>query len=706
MDSAAIKHLQGVTGVITSNARTILQKRYLAPGESIDDLWNRVSGGNEKFRRLLSELRFLPNSPTLFNAGLNNGCTLSACFVFDVSDTMLDDDNGIHNTRGKAIAVAKAGGGVGYYLGNLRPKNSIIRSIHRKACGPVSVLRDYHGVRQLITQGGKRDLAQMAILNCDHSDIKEFIHCKDADPKSLESFNISVGWHSEFAKRALHYLAGNSPNPSDREWANLWTEQVQSAWTHGCPGMFFPGRVNDAQGNPNMHLGVINAANPCGETPNRNNEPCSLGSLVLSRYYNHANRDIDWNALEEDAWMATQFMDDILDRNTFPHPAITDAALLTRKLGLGVMGWADLLALLHVPYDSEEAITLGGKVMRFINDIALASSVDLAKTKGPYKGYSDKTQGPLCRNETRTSIAPTGTIAIIAGCDSWSIEPHYGLDVQRTTNEGIKMEERFDSRKYDGFVPKTANDIHWSWHVRMQAAFQEHTDLGVSKTVNLPNKATKEDVSKAYQMMFELGCKGGTVYRDGCRAEQVLVNKATSVYALGGVPPLPSRRRLPDQCKAMRKKFSIGGVEGYIHAGTYEDGTLGEIFVTTCMGSTIDGLLDTWAKAFSNALQHGTPLEQLIRMHRNQRFEPSGPTGDPDTPVCTSIPDYVVRYLERMFLKRTPRVPANGNGREVVVDVRDQQDSGIYCPECQRSLIYQGGCVVCPDKECGWTRCG
>lgn len=673
-----------MTATLTENSTTILKKRYLdAIAPTPEKLWDVVSGGNPRFRDLMAQLLFLPNSPTLFNAGRNNGCTLSACFVFNVSDTMLDDNNSIHHTRGKAIAVAKAGGGVGYYLGDLRPKNATINSIHRKACGPVAVLRDYHGVRQLITQGGKRDLAQMAVLNCDHPDIKEFVHCKDADPKALESFNISVGWYNTAVDSAL--LGG--------EYKILWEEQVDSAWRHGCPGMFFFDRVNDTQGNPNLHLGLIKSPNPCGETPNRNNEPCNLGSLALQRFYNHSNRDINWKLLEEAAWTATEFLDDILDRNVFPHPAITQAALLTRKLGLGVMGWAELLALLHVDYASEQAVQLAGKVMKLIQEVSLACSVEMAKKKGPYLGYSDKTNGPFCRNETRTSIAPTGTIAIIAGCDTWSIEPFFGLDVERTTNEGIKMVEKFNPDKYDGYTPPVASAIPLQWHIRHQAAFQAHTDLGVSKTINLPNEATRKDVSDAYTLMYQLGCKGGTVYRDGCRDEQVLVKKTTSVYSLPESVPPPTRRKLPEECQARRKKFKIGGVKGYIHPGLYEDGTLGEIFITTGLGSTIDGLLDAWSIAFSNALQHGMPLEQLVKMYKNTRFEPSGPTGDPQIPICTSIPDYVVRWLERKFLK----APENKGA---------QRSSGQFCPDCHRELLYAAGCLTCPDSSCGWTRCG
>lgn len=946
--------------VISENALTILKKRYLSNGESIDDMWDRVSGGNPKFRALLSELRFLPNSPTLFNMGLNNGCTSSACFVFDVDDSMMEGPRSIHNTRGKAIAVAKAGGGVGYYFGNIRPKGSLIKSIHRKACGPVAVLRDYHGVRQLVTQGGKRDLAQMGILNCEAEDIFEFVHAKDEDPKSLESFNISVGWSNAYVKE--------SQIPDTRA-ARLWEEQVDSAWHHGCPGMFFPDVVNAA--NPNLHLGLINATNPCftgdtkvwtiygprrfdelvgsdipvltqdsedklvfrmmreikktrkdakvyrvtvkaqkgrakkgqkphyvfgeftatgnhqvflrdgsqkavkdltskdrlasayrrranqkgylslkntagdsdmehrivmswehggrpdypayhvdhidenkannlpenlrvltarehnalnmlgernpvvrfpeknvfrtagfrekykpqgftgrnhseeskrkisegqrramregkhnhqvvsveyvgredvydgtvddfhrffvvteedggvlvhncGETPNRSDEPCNLGSLPLPRYFLKGNRGINWKLLEEDAYVGTEFLDDILDRNTFPHPDITEAALLTRKLGLGVMGWADLLALMHIHYDTAAAVDLGRQIMKLIADVSLQASIDMAKKKGPYKGYSEtKTQGPFCRNETRTSIAPTGTIALIADVFG-SIEPFFATEWERTTNEGIKMQERISVwNDLEGFVPKIANEISLDWHIRHQAAFQEFTDLGVSKTINLPNSATREDVSRAYRMMHDLGCKGGTIFRDGCRSEQVLVSKkTTSVYSL---PSLPDKRRMPKDRHAVTHKFRVGGVKGYLTVGLYDDGAPGEIFLRVSkQGSTTDGMFDTWAMTVSKALQRGMPLSELVALHSGRRFEPSGLTDSDIVPVCSSVPDYVVRWMDHKFSPKT-----NGEATSKAIT-----DSGFYCPDCDGPLAYRDGCLSCLKPGCGWSKCG
>lgn len=738
---------QTTTGAsLTTNAEVILKKRYLHNGESIDNLWHRVADGNEKYIKLLASLRFLPNSPTLFNAGLNNGCTLAACFVFEVRDEMRGSMSSIVGTREKAIAVAKAGGGVGYYFGNLRPKGSPIKTIQRVACGPVTVLKDYHYISHLITQGGKRELAQMGILNCDHQDIYDFIHCKDSDPQGLGSFNISVSWSDKYV-----YSAHRHADDTGETAYKLWQEQCKAAWAHGCPGMFFYDTVNKA--SPNKHLGLILATNPCGEVPNRSDEPCNLGSLSLPRYFTKFNRGIDWSLLEEDIYTSSEFLDDILDRNTFPHPDITEAALLTRKLGLGLMGWADLLAMMHIHYDTEEALQLGEKIMKLFHDVSHRCSEDLANKKGPYKGYSaTKTEAPMRRNETSTSIAPTGTIAILAGV--WgSIEPHFALRCERTTNEGIKLQDGISDWVYDqldGFTPKIASEISPEWHVRHQAAFQKYTDLGCSKTVNLPNSATIEDVSSTYKLMHELGCKGGTIYRDGCRQEQVLVKqeKTKSVYLVNQSAPTngyhekieeqpipvqmqqylssarmqvqsipvssPKRRHLGD-CITKRHRFRVGGCNIYLHVGLFDDGSPGEIFLRASKwGSTIAGMIDSWAIAVSRLLQYGVPVAEIAKDNRGNRFEPNGLTNNPQIPTCTSIPDYVVRWLELTF-----NTDAQSQVQSQVVSVSREEivaktekvvsetlyGSGCYCPDCGAELIYQASCLCCLTQGCGFSKC-
>jgi ribonucleoside-diphosphate reductase alpha chain len=677
-----------MTAVVSDNAMALLNKRYLVNGESVDGMFHRVADGNEVYKSLLQRLCFIPNSPTLFNAGLKNGCTLSACFVFDVADEMRGSPNSIVATRDKAVAVAKAGGGVGYYFGHLRPKGSPIKSVHRVACGPIGVLKDYHAISQLITQGGKRELAQMGILPVSHKDIKEFIHCKDEDPQSLSSFNISVGWHQEWISK----VDFSHKREKEGHETGLWWEQCRSAWKHGCPGMWFPDTVN--RWNINKHLGLINAPNPCGETPNRNNEPCNLGSLSLGRYYFHGNRSVNWNLLEEDTYNSTLFLDDILDRNQFPHPDIGEAALLTRKLGLGVMGWADLLGMLHIHYDTLEAVQLGEKLMKFISDVSHRASEEMAKKKGPYKGYDDKTEGPCRRNETNTSIAPTGSIAIVADCKGHSIEPWYAAENERTTADGLKLIEGVPGwihEKLEGFIPKTAHQISPEWHVRHQAAFQKYTDLGVSKTVNMPNGATVEQLSDAYRMMYELGCKGGTIFRDGCRKEQVLVDRSKgSVFHIGASQT--GRRKLPRVRSGLTYEFKVQGMSYFVTVNIFEDGMPGEVFIACKEGHTVGGLLDAWSISMSVALQNGVPLRELIRHHKGTRFEPCGPTADPDIPVCSSIPDYVARLLEKHYLGAS--------------NVSLATPTGMLCPECGKMAVLQGGCLMCTDPRCGWTRCG
>lgn len=681
-----------LTGTITDDAYRIMAERYFASEReerSPTDVFRRVSNGNNDYFQLMDQLLFLPNSPTLFNMGLNNGCTNSACFVFDVDDTMLGDIPGevhpssIMGTQEKAAAVAKAGGGVGYFFGKLRPRGAPIRSVHRQACGPVAVLRHYHSIRNLIRQGARRDLAQMGVLNVDHPDIMEWTTCKVPDPKALESFNISNSWRNCHMEAVFN----------DEHFTRIWWAQCQAAWACGCPGMFFWDTVNDA--NPTPHIGDVNAPNPCGETPNISDEPCNLGSIAVCRFLKRFGRTwtFAWDLMRDYAKLCIRFLDDILDWNTFPHPDIERAALTTRKLGLGVMGWADALAIMGVPYDSQEAVDIGGELMATINMAAREESVALADRKGPYIGWhgaseATKAKFPYARNATRTSIAPTGTISIIAGVYS-SIEPYFGFDVERTTNEGIKLSDGVPEwvRKLipNGFTPKTAEQIPWQWHVKHQAAFQKSTDLGVSKTINLPNSATVQDFSDLYYEMWRSGCKGGTAYRDGCREEQVLVDRGRSVYSTGHVAvKLPS-----DLPQLPRHRFRIGELKCYLHIGTSQDGARPlEIFLTASKtGTTMQGLLSTWAMAFSNALQSGTPLQQLVDLHSGAQFEPCGQTDNPELPVCSSVPDYVVRYLALKF------------GAE-----QKGFSSGMVCPDCSSQMIRDGGCLLC--RACGFSRCG
>lgn len=722
----------------SENSQKIYAARYLdEDADTVEKLHRRVSGGNDDYFQLMHQGLFLPNSPTLFNAGTKNGGTLSACFVFDIADCLLGDwpqggldspfPNSILGTVFKAACVAKAGGGVGYYLGNIRRKGAEVKSTHKKACGPVTVVYFLNQLNQLITQGGKRALAQMGVLPCWHPDARLFIHAKDEEPHKLSSFNLSMSWTNEWLRKIDWDHVERTDGPIDDE-TGLWYEHCFSAWRTGCPGILFYDTVNAS--NPTPHLGAINATNPCGETPNINDEPCNLGSAALSRFFKRVG--MKWVFLWDEYihWLKImiRFMDDILDWNVFPHPDITKMALATRKLGLGVMGYADALALLNIPYDSQDAVDWGGELVRVNAEVTQGECVQMAETKGPYPAWESDPR-PIdkrpkkSRNSTRTSIAPTGTINILADASS-SIEPHYDFDWERTTGEGIKLKENIQVRDMLGdFVPKISKQIAPEWHVRHMAAWQKHTCLGVSKTVNLPGHATVSDVSNTYRMMWELKCKGGTIFRDNCRPEQVLrSSKLNSVFLEGnidvyeglktaledyannlnrelrisGISSEPLRKKLPKERFGPTIKFDIGGMEGYFFYNTYPDGNLGEIFIELANdGSTLAGMTKSWAKDFSVALQHGTPLETLVKLHKNSVFEPRGMTGDAEVPTCSSLPDYIVRKLEIRFLKKDL----------LSSSTFEQGTTGQYCPDCSGSLVREGPCFKCLAPGCGFSKC-
>jgi ribonucleoside-diphosphate reductase alpha chain len=690
----------------------------------------RCSFGNEDYYNLLASLDFLPNSPTLFNAGTEQG-TLSGCFKFNVEDTM----ESIMAVATKAAFTLKYGGGTGYCLSEVRPYGRLIRSTHGKACGPVSVVETYHAVARMITQGGKREGAQMAMLSCDHEDIRRFIHCKDEEsvdlpdfglePKQakavkqwiltkygLSTFNLSVACTDKFMKEA-------------KEGVNkLFEEMCESAWKTGDPGIYFID-VSERT-NPTPWLGKLDGTNACGEVPALNNEPCNLGSINLSHMIFNVPMSldklvdasllpesvkqgwkIDFNKLRDTARLATRYLDEVIDRNFYPDSAIEKASKLTRKIGLGVMGWADTLALLHIHYDSVEAVNLGREVMKAIQEASHEESRKLAVEKGSCPAFLFEIPGvevvkarTLQRNATTTCVAPAGTISVLASCSS-GIEPHYTLEGSRSMGDGTRLEDGLRGLKAD-FVPRTAHEVDWKWHVRHQAAFQQYADLAVSKTINMRESATVDDVRQAFLYAWESGCKGMTVYRDKSRDKQIIVSRGEESRLFSGHAQTPvdtystdtkyglNRRKLPKDIKASRHKFAVGDVEGYLHPGFFPNGDLGEVFISTKQGSTIAGLLDGIAILTSIALQYNVPLEVMVNKLRNSRFEPAGITDDTEIPVATSLLDYIFRYLQLH----------HGNGRLE----QTSEHSGMVCPDCGISVIYEEGCLKC--TKCGWSRCG
>ncbi len=577
---------------LSPNALRVLEERYLLKNErgqvveTPEQMFRRVArnvsqaelkyGASERERKsveeafygMMSRLEFLPNSPTLMNAGTPLQM-LSACFVIPVEDSM----QGIFDAVKWGALTHKAGGGTGYSFSKLRPKNDGVKSTHGIASGPVSFIHVFDAATEAVKQGSKRRGANMGILRVDHPDILEFIAAK-SDGKSLRNFNLSVAVTYAFMHAVERDKEYELVNPRTKEKGKrvkarkVWKRIVEEAWKTGDPGIIFLDAINRA--NPTPALGKIEATNPCGEVPLLPFESCNLGSIDMAKFVEKAkenrkngwdkrrgygNKEIDWTQLGETVKLAIRFLDDVIDVNKYPLPQMETMAKGNRKVGLGVMGFADLLYELRTPYDSEEGVRWGEKLMAFVAREANKESERLAKQRGVFPNWEKSVyvkEGKRFRNATRTCIAPTGTLSMIADCSA-GIEPVFALSFEKRvlqgkrlayTNkhfeeaakeEGIYSEElKREVAKY-GSIRKTkgvpselkrvfvvAYDIAPEWHVRMQAAFQKHVDLAVSKTINFQKKAKVRDVEKAYRLAYQLECKGITVYRDKSHAQQVL----------------------------------------------------------------------------------------------------------------------------------------------------------------------------------------
>ena len=469
------------------------------------------------FYNLMVDLDFLPNSPTLMNAGrpYPHG-QLAACFVVGIEDSM----ESICGALRKQMLIHKTGGGTGFNFSKLRPKNSTVNSTNGRASGPVSFMRLFDLSTEVIQQGGMRRGANMAILNCDHPDIEEFISCKDEEGK-ITNFNLSVGLTDEFMRRAVD-------NPIASDEAHLLRRIAEHAWRSGDPGIIFMDTLN--KGNPCPHLGRIEGTNPCSEAGLLNDEACNLGSVNLAHMT--IRGQVNWEKLQDTVRTAVRFLDDTIDVNQYPLPEIAEAVKRTRKIGLGVMGWADMLYKLRIPYDSQEALRLADDVMSYINLIGHLTSIKLAEERGMPKDCTIANR----RNATVTCIAPTGTLSLLAGCSS-GIEPIFSnYHVRRVTlGDGSVVEKEVFNPCYTELVDdktisdeeleriaKTAYTVEPKYHVLHTAVFQKYTDLGVSKTVNMPAEATVADVLDIFVLAWTEGCKGVTVYRNGSRSSQVL----------------------------------------------------------------------------------------------------------------------------------------------------------------------------------------
>jgi len=731
--------------ILTPNAITVLERRYLKrdeKGKALEtptDMFRRVAETiaeadrkfdeksdttalTEKFYVMITNLEFLPNSPTLMNAGRELG-QLSACFVLPVGDSMEDIFDAVKYTA----LIHKSGGGTGFSFSRLRPANDVVKSTTGVSSGPISFMRVFDVATETIKQGGTRRGANMGILRVDHPDVMDFIMCK-ADKKQLNNFNISVGLTEAFMTAVKNDENYDLINPRNGEIAGTLNAQkvfsriVTQAWDNGEPGIVFLDRLN--RDNPTPHVGTIESTNPCGEQPLLPFESCNLGSINLAKVVKKGR--ISWERLKEIVHLAVHFLDNVVEINRYPLKEIAKMTFENRKIGLGVMGWADMLILLGIPYDSEETTELAEKVMKFINDEGHAASRELAQSRGAFPNFTgsrfDENNEPPIRNATVTTIAPTGTISIIASASS-GVEPIFAVSyVRQVMDDDILVEvhplfERI-ARERGFFSPDlmqriaehgsvrdiedvpedirrlfvTAHDISPDVHIKMQAAFQKYTDNAVSKTVNFTNGATIEDVAAVYELAYELNCKGVTIYRDGTRDKQVLsTGNGKQAPADTAAPPDRSltKRERPKVLKGWTYQMQTGCGPLYITINQDSTG-LFELFTTMgkaggCAASQNEAIGRLVSLCWRSGIQARQVIKQL------QGISCHSPSGFGENKVL-SCADAVAKAIQS-------HMAANGFGtvKEKATFVKGA------CPDCGGIIEHEGGCAVC--HFCGYSEC-
>jgi ribonucleoside-diphosphate reductase alpha chain len=706
-----------------------------------------------QFYELMVDGYFQPNSPTLMNAGKNNGLQYSACFVLPVGDSM----DQIFEAVKRAAIIHKSGGGTGFAFSRLRSKDSLVSSTRGKASGPVSFLRVFNGATEAVKQGGTRRGANMGILKVDHPDILEFIHCKEDG--GIANFNISVTATDKFMEALEKDGEYDLVDPHTRQVAGrlrareVFDRIVDAAWRTGDPGLVFIDRVNRSPANPVPELETIEATNPCGEQPLAPNDACNLGSINLDKFARPDDpaAPIAWDELERVVRLSVRFLDDVIQVNPYPLQEIMDEVHANRRIGLGVMGWADLLIQLGIPYDSEAALELGDKVMEFITTIGRDESARLAEERGPFPSWprSIYRDGRPLRNSTVTTIAPTGTISIIAGCSSGIeplfavvyshivgdrhltfVNPHFETVARRRGFYSPELMEKVAKHGTLHGVPEvpedvgrvfvTAHEIEPEWHVRMQAAFQRHTDNGVSKTINLPRTATVEDVAQAYRLAYELGCLGITVFRDGCKSAhggQVLhvgttAGGATAAVGAGvgsgvstGTGPTAidtSIKPRPRTLRGVTYRVDTPLGTGYVHVNQGPSGEPFEVFLNVGKaGSDVHADAEALGRLISMILRLPSPLtprervEQIVRQLDRiggRRDAGMGPGR------VRSIPDAIAQVLAEHVGLREPGAEHIREAREGRIKATD------ICPDCQNfTLVFEEGCQKC--HVCGFSEC-
>lgn len=817
---------------LSSNALTVLARRYLVkdekgnPVETPEDLFWRVArtiaepdaryGASESavealaetFYDLMASRVWMPNSPTLMNAGRPLG-QLSACFVLPIEDCLSNGKNGIYDTLRAMALVHQSGGGTGFSFSRLRPKNDVVRSTMGVASGPVSFMTLYDASTDVVKQGGTRRGANMGILRVDHPDILEFISCKD-DITKITNFNISVAITDRFMQAVkegteyelIHPRTGKVVGKLDAR--EVFARIVHGAWKTGEPGVFFIDRAN--RYNPVPHLGSYEATNPCGEQPLLPYDVCNLGSINVGAFVRDGR--IQWEELRKVVHLCTHFLDNVIDANKYPLPEIHDLAHRIRRIGLGIMGWADLLVRMGIPYNSEEAVNLARELMRFVDEEAKVESERLAEERGVFPEWERSIWGPdeTCardpegnrirpmrrlRNCNLTTVAPTGTISIIAGCSS-GIEPLFAVAFMRN-QAGVLMPEVNEDfvaiAKREGWysdelmrkiaeaghihldeVPErwqrifvTAHDVSPEWHIRMQAAFQEFVDSAISKTCNFPESATEDDVRKIYELAYELGCKGVTVYRDNSREQQVLSTGKTALKVKESAgakepPEVAQLRREIAELKAQNAELEaeLKRTKKQLHELEAENlqrrvkrsrpellrGTtrrletpLGTLYVTITeddkgqpfevfmslgkAGGALMADVEAIGRLISLALRSGIPIQEIHKQLRgisSDRVVGLGPN------KVMSVPDAIGIAIEKWLQEKqgiqqdlleqsvapsreaAQRVVSGPEGHAYQVGgVREELFVGA-CPDCGSQLEFAEGCVKC--HVCGYSECG
>ena len=752
---------------LSENALTVLQKRYLRKNDEglpVEEPWEMfwrvgsdvarasrrydpaadVEGEARAFYRMMAQLDFLPNSPTLMNAGRELQ-QLSACFVLPVEDSMAS----IFETIKDTALIHQSGGGTGFSFSRLRPKGDLVRTTGGIASGPVSFMKVFNAATEAVKQGGTRRGANMAILRVDHPDIVEFITAK-RDTTALTNFNISVGLTEGFMRAMQDDGEYDLINPRTgkvvqrRRAQEVFDMIVEGAWATGEPGIVFLDRLNGA--NPTPELGAIESTNPCGEQPLLPYEPCNLGSLNLAHYVKQGDRpEIDYERLGETVRTAVRFLDDVIDVNDYPLEKIKQMAHGNRKIGLGVMGFADMLIQLGVPYSSDTATQIGGRVMRFIHERGWAASEEIARERGVFPNFERSvfaTTGPRLRNATVTTVAPTGTLSIIAGSSS-GIEPLFAVVYTRRILDGTEMLEvnplfeemarkrGFYSEELMGEIGRhksladmadvpedirrlfvTAYDISPEWHARMQAAFQKATDNAVSKTVNFRNEATTDDIRRVYMLAYELGCKGVTVYRDGSREAQVLTvgskvpAKAEQAKATVAKAASISPRRRPTVTTGTTEKIKTGCGNIYITVNEDEEG-LCEVFTAIGKsGGCTSSQSEATARMISLVLRSGVDPKSIVAELKGIRCPmPSWDRGSVTLSCADAVGKAIERYLSNGKEEAHAAV-ATATAEKPLPDSNMEMASAGYnpeCPDCGTILEVSEGCVVC--RSCGYSRC-